>query len=110
MSALEMGLIAVVGYFIFKSYQRKKAVHSMEDLGGGLPTTDIESYNPPSVRLRPVVIAKPTGLEGNQILSVPAYKDPASLSVHKATAVDPTSPEFTSLFTGSGASGGTVRG
>lgn len=100
MSALEMGLIAVVGYFIFKSYQRKKAVHSMEDLGGGLPTTDIESYTPPVLRARPVVIAKPTGLEGNQILSVPAYKEPADFTAR---------PGGDTLFTGMGTAGGVKR-
>jgi hypothetical protein len=92
MTGPQIALLAVVGLIAYKAWQRKKIEVGLEDLGGGLSDTDIEGYVPPGglteftgtggasgARVHPVVSAKPSGLEGDQIMGVEAYKSTASI-------------------------------
>jgi len=83
MSGLEIALIAVLGYFIYKGHKRNQVRVGTEDLGGGLSDTDIEGYMAPQTtgaRVHPVVVSKPTGLEGNQTIGAQPYKSNADFT------------------------------
>ena len=40
MSGAQIAVLAVVGFMVYKMYQRKKVEVGLEDLGGGLSDTD----------------------------------------------------------------------
>ena len=82
MSGAQIAVLAVVGFVVYKMYQRKKVEVGLEDLGGGLSDTDVEGYSPPTAlaRVRPTIAGKPTGLEGDQMMTVVAFKSTADFT------------------------------
>jgi hypothetical protein len=98
MTGLEIVLLAGAGYLLYTHYQKRKTDRVL-DLGGGLPTTDIESYEPSLVRARPIVQAqqstKPTGQQGDQMLTVSSRKPvgPVGIVYTSPTGESRTVPE-----------------